>query len=265
MRFIDSQIHLFAPGAEDIARALLQVLVPPEQVVAEMDAAGVEKAYLVPGNSAANATCADAVRRWPDRFRVMAILGLDKPETRKLVERWDQSGFHGARLVFPPYRRTSWLKDGTADWFWPMADALRLPVMMWAPQQLEEISRLAERHSNIRFVIDHMNLFVEDKGDVVTKAVDALLPLARFPNIAVKVSALPAHSREPYPFRDMHPHVQRVVAAFGASRSFWGTDLTRRACSYEEAMTMFTQQMPFLNQAQLREVMGEAALRWIGW
>lgn len=265
MRIIDSQIHLFAPGAEKIAQALLQVLVPPEQVIAEMDAAGVEKAYLVPGNSAANATCVEAARRWPERFRVMAILGLDKPETRSLMERWDASGFHGARLVFPPYRKTSWLRDGTADWFWPVADRLRLPIMMWAPQQIDEVGRIAERHPNIRFVIDHMNLFVEDKGDVVTKAVDALLPLARRANIAVKVSALPAHSHEPYPYRDMHPHVQRVVEAFGAERSFWGTDLSRRACTYQEAISMFTEHMPFLNERQLREIMGEAALRWIGW
>lgn len=265
MRIIDSQIHLFAPGAEKTAQALLQVLVPPEQVLSEMDAAGVEKAYLVPGTSAANATCIEAARRWPDRFRVMAILSLDKPEARSMVESWSESGCHGARLVFPPYRKSSWLKDGTADWFWPLANQLRLPVMIWAPQQIDEIAKIADQYREIRFAIDHMNLFVEDKGDVVAAAVEALLPLARFPNIGVKVSALPAHSNEAFPFHDMHPHVQRVVETFGASRCFWGTDLTRRVCDYDAAIRMFTQHMSFLDDVQLRSVMGEAALDWIGW
>ena len=195
----------------------------------------------------------------------MGILSLDKPECRHLMDNWSESGLLGARLVFPPYRKVSWLKDGTADWFWPCADKLRLPVMIWAPQQIAEISKIADSYPNIRFVIDHMNLFVADKGEVVTKAVTALLPLARHHNIAVKVSALPAHSAEAYPFRDMHPHIERVLQAFGPTRTFWGSDLTRRACSYEQAISMFTEELSFIKGSQLNEVMGEAALRWVGW
>ena len=265
MQLVDSQIHLFAPGSEDFAKRMLQVFMSPEEVVAEMDAAEVSRAYLVPGNAAANETCIAASRRWPDRFRVMGILGLDKPETRELVADWNSSGFTGARLTFAPYRKVSWLKDGTADWFWPEADRLALPVMIWAPQQLDEVGKIAESYPNIRFVVDHMNLFVEDKGETVARAVDVLLPLARHPNIAVKVSSLPAHSSEPYPFRDMHPYIERVVNAFGAERAFWGTDLTRRACSYQDAITMFTRELPFLSEAQLEQIMGKAVLRWIGW
>lgn len=265
MRLVDSQIHLFEPGAEELARRLLQVLITPEQVIAEMDDAGVEKAYLVPANSAANSTCIDASRRWPDRFRVMGNLKLDKLETRALVERWDQSGLLGVRLVFPPYRESSWLKDGTAEWFWPRANELALPVMIWAPQQTEEIGKIAARHPRIRFVIDHMNLFVEDRGEVITRAVDELLPLAGLSNVAVKVSALPAHSNDIYPFRDTHAHIERVLASFGSSRTFWGTDMTRQACPYRQAVTMFTEELGFMNENELRDVMGEAVLRWIGW
>jgi predicted TIM-barrel fold metal-dependent hydrolase len=265
MRLVDSQIHLFAPGAEDFATRIQQVLMPVEDVIAEMDAAGVSRAYLVPGNSAANSTCVDASRRWPDRFRVMGILGLDKPESRALVREWSSSGFIGARLTFPPYRKVSWLKDGTADWFWPEADRLKLPIMIWAPEQTREIGKLAETYPNIRFVIDHLNLFVDDKGEKVARAVQELLPLARYANVAVKVSALPAHSSEAFPFRDMHPHVEQVVRSFSAARSFWGTDLTRKACPYREAIRMFTEEMPFLSGAQLEDIMGGAATRWIGW
>ena len=265
MLLVDSQIHLFAPGTEEFATRMLQTLMPPQDVVAEMNAANVSRAYLVPGNAGGNATCIEAARQWPERFRVMGIFGLDKPESRALLADWPSLGFIGVRLTFPPYRKVSWLQDGTADWFWPEANRLAQPVMIWAPQQAGAIGRIAGAHPKIRFIVDHMNLFVEDKGETVARAVDALMPLAQHPNIAIKVSALPAHSSEAYPFRDMHRHIERVVTSFGAERTLWGTDLTRKACSYREAITMFTEELPFLQPAQLEQIMGGSATRWIGW
>jgi L-fuconolactonase len=265
MKLVDSQIHMFAPGAEAFAQRMQQILVPPAQLLEEMDAAGVARAYLVPGNGDANATCVEAVRRWPDRFRAMGILGLDKPESREKMKNWEQSGLHGVRLTFPPYRKVSWLKDGTADWFWPEAARLRLPVMIWAPEQIDAVDAIAAAYPDIRFVIDHMNLFVEDKGGTIDRAVAALLPLAARPNVAVKVSALAAHSSQDFPFRDMQPHVQAVVGAFGAGRTFWGTDITRRSCTYQQAIEMFTTHMPFLQGKDLEQVMGGAITDWVGW
>jgi L-fuconolactonase len=63
----------------------------------------------------------------------------------------------------------------------------------------------------------------------------------------------------------MHHFVHKVVQAFGADRCLWGTDLTRRTCSYEQAINMFTKEMAFLNQDALKEIMGGSALRWLGW
>lgn len=263
MRLVDSQIHLWADA--DYAARMLQQWMSAEQVVAEMDAAGVARTYLVPGHSAANPLCVDAVRRWPERFRALCLLALDKPESHELMAHWAGSGCTALRLTFPPYRKVSWLDDGTADWFWPVADRLALPVMVWAPLRAHTIGQLAERWPRIRFIVDHLNLFVEDKGDTVARAVQAVLPLARHANVAVKVSSLPSHSLEGYPWRDMHSHIEQAVNAFGAERTMWGTDLTRKSCTYEQAITMFTRELPFLSELQLEQVMGGTATRWIGW
>ena len=265
MRLIDSQIHLFAPGDQEFATRMLQHWMSAEEVVAEMDQVGVMRAYLVPGNAAGNPACVEATRRWPERFRVMGIVGLDKPASRELMANWEQSGFLGVRLTFPPYRPVSWLRDGTADWFWPIANERGLSIMVWAPQQLPELGRLAEQYPRIRFIFDHLNLFVQDKGEVVDKAVQDLLPMARHGNVAVKLSALPAHSNEGFPFRDMHGHIAQVVRAFGAERCMWGTDLTRKACTYDESIRMFTEHLPFLNTQQLARIMGGSADEWLPW
>lgn len=263
MRLVDSQIHLWADA--DYAARMLQQWMSAEQVVAEMDAAGVTRTYLVPGHSAANPLCVQARHRWPERFRALCLLALDKPESRALMAGWAGSGFTGLRLTFPPYRKVSWLDDGTADWLWPIADQLALPIMIWAPLRAATIGQLAERWPRIRFIVDHLNLFVDDKGDTVTQAVQAVLPLARHANVAVKVSSLPAHSNAGYPWRDMHGHIEQAVRAFGAERTMWGTDLTRKSCSYGQAITMFTHELPFLSQAQLEQVMGGAVTHWLGW
>jgi L-fuconolactonase len=265
MRIVDAQIHMFSPDGAERARKLLQKVIEPEAVVAAMDEAGVARAYLVPGGSEANETCLAAVRRWPDRFRVMAIVGLDKPESRETMAAWSATGFAGVRVTFPPYRKVSWLQDGTADWFWPAAEKAGIAVMIWAPNQMDAIDRVAERHRGVRFIIDHMNLFVSDQGQTVKDVVAKLLPLARHPNVAIKASAMPCHSTEPYPFRDLHGVIREVVQAFGSYRVMWGTDLTRMPCTYRQAITFFTEELDFLTPGDREQIMGESALRWIGW
>lgn len=265
MLIVDAQIHLFGPEAEERARRIGQIVLSPEAAVAGMDEAHVDRAYLVPAGSAANEACLAAARRWPEKFRVMGIPGLNKPEAREDVERWQSLGYTGVRLSFPPFRDPSWLRDGTADWFWPVAERQQIPVMIWAPEQLTEVGQVADSHPGLKLIVDHLGLFVEDKGETVRKVVQDLLPLASRPNVAVKASALPAHSEQAYPFRDLHQPVKDVLDAFGADRVFWGTDLTRLPCSLSEAVTMFTEELDFLQGDELEQVMGTAIINWIGW
>lgn len=266
MLIVDAQIHLFGSNAGEHAKAVRQVEVAVEDVVAAMDKAGVDRAYLVPAGSAANQVCLDAMHRWPDRFRVMGIPGLNKPEAREIAKRWKSLGYVGARLSFPPFRNPSWLRDGTADWYWPVAQELGIPVMIWAPEQLTEVGQIADRYPGLKIIIDHLGLFVEDKGAaVVSEVVKQLLPLASQPNVAVKASALQNHSGEEYPHRDLYQSLREVFDAFGADRMFWGSDMTRQPGRYREAVTMFTEHLDFLSRADLEKIMGQAILNWIGW
>ena len=177
MRLIDSQIHLWTDQAA--ASKMLQQAMSPEEIIAQMDTCGVLRTYLVPGHSGANELCVQAAKKWPDRFKALALLALDKQASRDIVAQWASSGFIGARLTFPPYREVSWLDDGTADWFWPLANELALPVMMWAPKRAATIGELAQRFARIRFIVDHINLFVMDKAEAVEREVSSVLQLAQ--------------------------------------------------------------------------------------
>jgi predicted TIM-barrel fold metal-dependent hydrolase len=69
----------------------------------------------------------------------------------------------------------------------------------------------------------------------------------------------------PYPFRDLHPHIRRVYDSFGPERMFWGTDWTRLPCPWRQAVTLFTEELPWLTDDDKRWIMGRGVCEWIGW
>jgi predicted TIM-barrel fold metal-dependent hydrolase len=92
-----------------------------------------------------------------------------------------------------------------------------------------------------------------------------VLALAKHPNIALKATGAPSYSSEPYPHRNIHDHPHRIFDAFGPSRMFWGTDITRMKCSWRQCVTMFTEELPWLKGRDLQQVMGGAVTDWLGW
>jgi L-fuconolactonase len=261
----DAQVHIFGPGMEEQAAKVGQRPLQAPEVLAEMDAAGVARAVVVAGGWRGNDHALEAAHDHPDRFAVMGGISLNKPESHELIKTWlDRPGMLGIRLSFPPWRE-SWLKDRTADWIWPAAGALGIPIMVWPPEQVEELARVAQTWPETKLIVDHLGLYVDVVDDQVGEKLPPLLDLARFGNVAVKVSALPCHSTHEYPYRNLHPYIRQVVDAFGPRRSFWGTDLTRLPGTYRQAVTMFTEELGFLSDDDLDWVMGRGISTWLGW
>jgi predicted TIM-barrel fold metal-dependent hydrolase len=275
MFIIDSQVHIWAPETPEKPYARQDASAPHrpvplgyEELLREMDGAGVARCVLVPPTweDDRNDTSLEAARLHPDRFAVMGRIKLAAPQSRELVARWkNQPHMLGVRLVFNQGRSKEWLFDGTADWFWDAAERYDVPVMAFAPNAVPKLGEIAERHPGLRMIIDHMGLSSALRGKSLEPAVASLIQLARLPNVAVKVSALPCYVDEPYPFPTLHPLVRRVVDAFGPQRCFWGTDLSHLPCPYEQAVTLFTQEMKSLSSAELEWIMGRGLSQWLGW
>ena len=64
----------------------------------------------------------------------------------------------GVRLTFITPTMVGWLKDGTADWFWPAAEKAGLPVMFLAQHAGACFERIAERHPKLTLIVDHMGV-----------------------------------------------------------------------------------------------------------
>jgi predicted TIM-barrel fold metal-dependent hydrolase len=171
------------------------------------------------------------------------------------------------RLTFHRDADRPWLTDGTADWFWPEAEFHEIPVMVHAPERLSEIGEIAERYPDLRIIVDHMGFARETMDEKALPAVERMNALARHPNVFVKVSALPCFSSEPYPFKNLHEPLRRVIEAFGPRRSFWGSDITRvpATCSLRQVVTQFTEELDFLSPADLEWIMGRGLAECLRW
>jgi L-fuconolactonase len=273
---IDSQLHLWSPERPDEWPPGHHLLLDADAAIHQMDVAQVDRAVLVPTlfQLDRNDVCLEAARRYPSRFAVMGRIKIDDPASPAMMANWtEQPGMLGLRLTFHQPWSGPWLTDGTADWLWEKAEAAGVPVMLYAPGRELELGRIAARHPALRLAIDHMNLAgpqatqYASPGDrvSVSTAIDRLLPLSDYGNVSVKASALQGHTSQAYPFSDLHDPVRRVIECFGADRVFWGTDLTRLKCTYTEAKTFFTRELPFLTEDQKRLIMGEAISKWLPW
>jgi predicted TIM-barrel fold metal-dependent hydrolase len=233
-----------------------------------MDSAGVARCVLVPPTweDDRNDTSLEAARLHPDRFRVMGKLKLAAPESRRVMATWkNQPYMLGIRVVFNAGKSRQWLEDGTADWFWDAAERYDVPVMAFAPHAVPKLGDIAERHPGLRLIVDHMGLSSALRGKTLEPALSNTLKLARLPNVALKVSALPCYVDEPYPFPTVHPLVRRVVDAFGPQRCFWGTDLSHLPCPYQQVVTLFTEEIKSLSAAELDWIMGRGIAEWLNW
>ena len=141
--------------------------------------------------------------------------------------------------------------------------------MMLVPHHKDKVARIAEKHPGLRIAIDHMGILGNTTDDRIAPFIKETAQLARYPNVAVKISNIPSFSTEKYPFNNVMPHVKQLVEAFGAQRCFWGTDLSRQlgkyGVDYKAGVALVTEHMPFLSERDKALVLGEALCAWLRW
>ena len=273
MLITDAQVHVWAAHTPErpwpeygFGKEHRPVPLSSEQLLSDMDEAGVDRAVLVPPSweGEYNDLALAAAQAHPDRFAVMGRFEIGDRANEARMAGWkDQAGMLGMRITFLREVQQQWLRDGSVDWFWARAEELGIPIMVLPPGQIPQIDRVAERHPDLRLVIDHLAMSRE-VADPFAMVKD-VLTLARRANVAVKTTCLPGYTSEPYPFAGIRHHIEAVFDSFGPDRMFWGTDLTRLPCTYRQAITHFTEELPFLKGRDLERVMGTAICDWLGW
>jgi predicted TIM-barrel fold metal-dependent hydrolase len=282
---IDSQVHLWEAHRPDRPWPAEQIGKPsfvtmpgarphrPEPLGAEellgmMDKAGVDRAVIVPPSPVgdSNDTALEAAIKYPSRFAVMGRFNPEAEGARERLESWlDQPGMLGIRMTFFKPHWARWLEGGVIDWYWSALERLNIPLMALAFGRIKEIGALAERHPGLTVIIDHMGRQSTLRDDEAFADLDAMLALAKWPNVAIKASSLPCYTNDPYPFAKLTPYLKRTFEAFGADRMMWGSDVTRLPCSYRECLDHFAKELPFLSDDDRARVLGGTAARLLRW
>jgi predicted TIM-barrel fold metal-dependent hydrolase len=270
MLIVDAQVHIWSGGKPANPHHRQVAAFTAEELLREMDEAGVDAAVIHPPTSwdpNANAPAMEAARRHPTRLAVLGNFPLDRPESRALVDGWKRRpGMLGLRFTFLQPHQKTWPTDGTMDWLWPAAERAGVPVALLAAAFLPTVGQVAARHPGLKLIIDHLGRPSPARaGDAAWANLDEMLALARYPNVAIKATGAPSYSGEPYPFRDIHDRLRRIYDAFGPERVFWGTDITRMPCAWRQCLTLFTEELPWLTGPDLELVMGRAICRWLDW
>jgi predicted TIM-barrel fold metal-dependent hydrolase len=274
MLIVDGQVHVWAadtPQRPWPKRGPPQQPVPfgPEDLLREMDAAGVDRAILVPPiwEGERNDVALAAVERHPGRFRILGRLPIDgSAPTGAVAQLGKTAGVLGLRFtLFPPALREMF-QAGRLDWLWAEAEKHDVAISLLVAHDMAPlVTRVVERHPGLRLTLDHLSLTGHDKGKAAFTHFDSFLKLARYPNVATKISAVPCFADDAYPFRAYQGYMRQAFEAFGPDRTFWGTDLTRSPISYRQNVTLFTEELAWLKGSDLEKVMGTALCAWLRW
>jgi predicted TIM-barrel fold metal-dependent hydrolase len=269
---VDSQIHIWLPDTPD--RPWLPNRVPqmPDaftigRLIPIIDEAGVDRIVLVPPSweGARNDYVEKAVEDYPGRFGVVGLVSTDNREhALETLANWrSKTGFLGVRQG--PGRNGESL-----EWFWTAAEKAAIPICFLASGRNAEMGKVAESHPGLTLIVDHMGIseeFMKSNPawpDEINKVVAGL---AKYPNVSVKLSSIPLFSTQPYPWRDTISYIHRLYDAYGPLRCHWGSDLTHTfaKATYRQRVTQFTEELPFLSEADKDWIMGRSLLARLRW
>lgn len=274
MLIADSQVHVWGANTAERpwpARAHAQREIPlgHEELLKEMDAAGVQRLVIVPPSweGDRNDLALAAAKAHPDRFAIMGRFNPEAPDAREAIKGWrNQPGMLGMRFSFHIPVLQQPLIEGKFDWVWAEAEKQGIRLMILVPQHMVEvIDGVAARYPDLKIVMDHMALTSGKPFDETFKDFDKLLPIAKRPNVAVKASALPCYSAELYPFTRVQAYAHKAYEAFGGKRTFWGSDLSRSPVPYRQQIDMWLKDAPWLKEEDKAWVMGRGICEWLGW
>ncbi|MEO9132530.1 MAG: amidohydrolase family protein [Sphingomonas sp.] len=207
---------------------------PVEPLIAQMDRNGVEKGVLTQIlGQFDNAYQEDSAARYPGRFASVGAVDVEAPGAADAVRRWADRGMVGLRLR-PEARSPG--SDPTAVWRAAAERGMAIscggaPANMLAP----EFSALVQGLSNTPIVLEQLGGWTRPDCDRDPATWAAILALARFPNLSLKLSTLgqiaPRRIGRPLPAAG-EPVLDagkgailiEALDAFGADRLMWGSD-----------------------------------------
>ena len=276
MVVIDAQVHAYErnhPGRPWHAVLTGPPEVTGDQMVAAMDAAGVDGAILVSAFTMYryDASYAVGVRnRHPGRFALVKPVDPADPAVAEIIADWKRTpGTVAVRMLLVRSGLAESAADPGLNRVLAEAGRLSLPVNLHIAGRLDQGIALIRRHPDTRIIIDHLGLVQPHEPPVPAQPwadLPQVMTLAALPNVAMKITGACTLSREPFPYNDIWDPVCRLIDAFGIDRCLWGTDWTRAVnfLTWRQGVDAFRVTDRF-SDGDRAKLMGGTLARVYGW
>lgn len=271
---VDAHVHYTQPPTAGRPHRLpLGGVVPitVEELVAQARAAGVDRVVQVTPSALGNdnrysfeghALRPDAVAGVVGRFDAFA------PQLHeRLAAFMAQPGAVGVRFTLHHDWAADWLATHRLDPLFAAAQALAVPVFLYAPDQAPELARVAREHPALRLVVDHTALRHGGGRSVADNFArwQEVIALARLPNVWMKVSYFPeaAAGSQPWPYPTAQQRFRELYEAVGAGRMLWGSNfpVVTHLCGWPQALDFVRTACDFLPPADRAAILGDNFLR----
>ncbi len=250
MPIIDAQVHAYEKDhTERPWAAVLQG--PPEvtgdDMVVAMDKVGVDGALLVSPWTMYRFDASYALEVYEahaGRFGLIKPVNPNEDDVADTIAEWAETrGAVGVRIMMLGNVSTD-PDDTGLNRVLTAGTQHGLPVNILCWGKLPLLGELARRHPDTQLVVDHLGLpqpFEPPAPPEPFADLPQLIDLARYDNVAVKVTGACTLSHRPFPFDDLWEPLGRLFDAFGFERCMWGTDWTRAVelLTYEQGVEAF--------------------------
>jgi predicted TIM-barrel fold metal-dependent hydrolase len=214
-----------------------------------------------------NDTAFAAADKYPGRFAIMGRFDPFAPGADARLAHWlDQPHMLGMRMSgrwgSRPQAVLDLIEDGSLDPFFATCERQGIPLMVLTMDRVSLLDRVAGKHPGLTLLVDHMS----GVGPDTPQLLDALVALARYPKVCVKVGGGPNRSQEGYPFADMHSTLRRIYDSFGPRRLLWEADITQlHKNTYAECLRLWQEGLPFLSAEDKEWILGRTAAEVLNW
>lgn len=237
-----------------------------ERLIELMDAHGVSRALLVqtPWYGEDNRYLVDTMNRFPKRFAGVGYLphplAPDAPE--RLNRQYALDKMRGLRIHLFQAKAMEKIKAGAMDPLLAEATRLNAPIQfLYQDQKFHDVvAWLAERFPELILIVDHMGHVSPDPA-LGPDAWRELMKLSRYPKVYVKMSLQYRLSREKFPWADLHPLEEGLLASFGPKRLMWGSNFPMHLpeVGYGERLAAVSEHLPFLNDTDRGWILSKTA------
>lgn len=279
---VDAHVHVWTPDTAKYPLApgftpadLQPPSFTPEELLALCRPQGVSRVVLIQMSFYAtdNAYMLDSMRRHAPAFSGVAIVDHEKPDVARTMQGLAAEGVRGFRLYADATKAAAWRDSAGMKAMWAQgADANLAMCLLADPDALGPIGAMIERFPRTPVVIDHFAR-IGMKGGLDTpesrRDLEALLALAKHPQVNVKVSAYYALGAKKPPYDDLAPMIRRLRDAYGAARLMWATDCpyqvqpgaSGEAHSYAASLELVRDRLDFLSRAEKFDILRNTARR----